>query len=48
MFIKYIREYFHKVRTKGKEGSRGFTKCLLLHDVIIGDIIEISKEELNE
>ena len=47
-FIKYIRDYFHEVRTKRKEGGGVFTKCLILYNVSIEDIIEISKEELSK
>ena len=31
-FIKFIREYFFEIKTKGKEGRRVYTKCLLLHN----------------
>ena len=37
-FIKYIKEFFHEVRAKGKEGGRVYTRCLILHDLPIEDL----------
>ena len=47
-FIKYIRDYFYDIRNKGKDRGRVFTKCLILYDITIEDIIEMGKEELSE
>ena len=48
LFIKYIRDYFYDIRTKGKEEGRVFTKYLILHNISIKVIIKMSKEELSE
>jgi len=47
-FIKYIKEFFHKVRTKGKEGGRVYIRCLILHNLLIEDLIDLVKEEMSE
>ena len=47
-FIKQIKDFFHEVRTKGREGERVYTKCLLLYEVQIEDLIEMIKEQLSD
>ena len=47
-FIKYIKEFFYKVRIKGKEGGRVYTRCLILYNLLIEDLIKIVKEEMSE
>ena len=47
-FIKHIKEFFYKVRTKGKEGRRVCARCLILHDLPIEDFIKMVKEEMSK
>ena len=47
-FIKYIKKFFHKVRTKRKEGGRVYIRCLILHDLLIKELIKIVKEEMSK
>ena len=46
-FIKFIREYFFEIKTKGKKGRRVYTKCLLLHNQPFEDIAKVIKEEFS-
>jgi len=47
-FIKWIQEFFHQLRTKGKEGGRVFTKVFLMYNYKICDITEMLREEFGE
>ena len=43
-----MRDYFFEIKTKGKEGSRVYTKCLIIHNIDFQDIAEIVKEEFSK
>jgi len=46
-FVKIMRDFFFEIKTKGKDGGRVYTKCLLLHDQPFEDIAEMIKEEFS-
>ena len=46
-FIKYMKEFFHKVKTRGKDGGRACTRCLILHELPIEELTEMLKEEMS-
>ena len=43
-FIKFIKDYFFEIKTKGKEGGRVYTKCLIMYNVKFQDLAKIVKE----
>ena len=47
-FIKSLKEFFWDIRTKEKDGGRVYTKMLIMHDVDLGELIEMTKEEMSE
>ena len=47
-FIKYIKEFFHKVKTRGKDSRRVYTKCLILHELPIEESTEMVREEMSD
>ena len=46
-FIKQIRDFFHEIKTKGRDREKVYTKFLLPYKVQIEDLIKIVKEELS-
>ena len=48
VFMKYLRDFFYNVKTKGRDRRRVYTKRLLLYNISIEDLIEIEKEELSK
>ena len=48
IFIKQLRDFFYKVKTKGKDGGRVFTKYLIMYNLPIEDLIEMVREEMSE
>ena len=47
-FIKFLRDFFWDVKTKGRDSSRVYKKILIMHDLDLGDLIEIIKEEMSK
>ena len=45
-FIKSLKEYFNKIRAKGRDGTRVYTKFLMMHDIELEDLIEMIKEDI--
>jgi hypothetical protein len=43
-----MRDYFFEIKTKGKEGSRVYTKCFIIYNMDFKDIAEIVKEEFSK
>ena len=48
LFVKFMRDYFFKVKTKGNKGRRVYTKCLILYNTEFTDLVEMIKEEFSE
>ena len=48
LFVKCMRDYFFEVKTKGNEGGRVYTKCLILYNIDFADLVEMLKEEFSE
>jgi len=41
IFIKQLKEFFYRVKTKGKDGGRVYIKYLILYQLPIKDLAEM-------
>ena len=46
-FVKFLREFFFEIKTKGTEGGRVCTRCLIMHNTQFSDLAEMIKEEFS-
>ena len=46
-FVKFMREYFFEIKTKGKDRGRVYIKYLLLHNQPFAHVVEMIKEEFS-